>query len=226
MTEFQGKRVLVTYANRYMGPAAAMRFRELGADVIASESPLLDQQSADELVEQAGEVDILIANFAQTPRVSLAEDIKDEDWFALCDSLVHPLMRVVRAFLPQMKARRSGKIIGITSAAPLRAIPTAAAYSTMRGAQNAFIRTVGIEVAPYNVQVNAIGQNYVENDTYYPDELIRTDAFQQQLKALVPTQRVASGYETANLAAFLASEDNTHIVGQIIPFAGGWVTST
>lgn len=226
MSQLTGKKVVVTNATGFMGPAIVKRFRELGAEVYASGSRLQDQQSVDELVAEAVETDILIANFNQTPRVCYAEDIQDEDWFTLCNSFVHPLMRVVRAFLPQMKERRSGKIIGLQSAAPLRGIPTAASYCTMRGAQNAFIRAVGLEAAHYNVQVNAIAQNYVENDTYYPKELIHSEAFQEQLKTLVPTQKVADGVETAELAAYLASDYCTHMVGQVLPFAGGWATNT
>jgi 2-keto-3-deoxy-L-fuconate dehydrogenase len=226
MFDMKGKKVVVTDAKDYMGPAMVKRFTELGAEVIACETLLRDQKSVDDLVARAGEIDILIANFNQTPRVSMAEDIKDEDWFLLCDSLVHPLMRVVRAFLPQMKARKSGKIVAVTSASALRAIPTASAYTTMRGAQNAFIQTVGGEVAPFNVQVNAIAQNYVENETYYPAAVIKTEEFQDQLKQIVPTQKVAAGSASADLAVYLASDSNVHIVGQVIPFAGGWATST
>ena len=224
--KFETKKVLVTTANRYMGPAIATRFAEDGANVIRSDDRLLDQTSVDKLVQSTGEIDILIANFAEPPRTAPVDQISDEDWFKLFDTLVHPLMRTVRAFSKGMKARGKGKIIAVTSAAPLRGIPNTAGYCAARGAQNAFVRAVGVELAKSNIQVNAIAQNYVSNDTYYPDEFVANEKFQDHLKAFVPTKKVANGEETAELAVYLASDKCTHLVGQVIPFSGGWATTT
>jgi 2-keto-3-deoxy-L-fuconate dehydrogenase len=222
MSTLNGKRVVVTCADIYMGPAVSERFRELGAEVLTSESSLLDQVNVDSLLEEAGEVDILIANLAGTPHIASVDEIEDDDWFTLCDRLLHPLMRLLRAFLPQMKARRAGKIVAITSAAGLRTVPEMASYSTMRAAQNSLIRTAAVEAAPFNVQINAIAQNYVASETYFPEELINNPEFIKQVSSVLPTQRIAAGSATADLAAFLASDANTHIVGHAVPFAGGW----
>ena len=145
--KFSGKRVLVTCCEQYMGPAVALAFKNEGAEVLTSENSLLDQNSVDALLESAGKVDILIANFAEPPRTSSVEKIEDADWFTLFDKLVHPLMRIVRGVIPQMKERNSGKIIAVTSAGPLRGIPNTTGYCAARGAQNAFIRAAGLELA-------------------------------------------------------------------------------
>jgi 2-keto-3-deoxy-L-fuconate dehydrogenase len=220
-----GKRALVTCAEQYMGPAIIHAFQDEGAELIISKKTLLDQKSVDELVEGAGRVDILVANFAEPPRTSPVENIVDADWMILFDKLVHPLMRIIRSVVPQMKSRNAGKIIAVTSAGPLRGIPNTTAYCAARGAQNAFIRAAGLELAKFNIQVNAIAQNYVRNNTYYPDEMVETERFQQHLNQFVPTKKVAEGFETAELALYLASERCTHMVGQIIPLAGGWTTT-
>jgi 2-keto-3-deoxy-L-fuconate dehydrogenase len=123
-----------------------------------------------------------------------------------------------------MKERGHGKIVAVTSAAPLRGIPFASAYCAARGAQNAFIKGVGLELAKFGVQVNGIGQNYIENDTYYPPDLMQDERFIQVLNTQVPTKKVGSSLETAKLAAYLADPDVRHVVGQIIPLAGGWTT--
>ena len=221
-----GKRALVTFADSYMGPVIADRFDAEGADVVRDHSPLRDRAAVEAMVAAAGEIDILVANTAEPPHPTDVESIEDEDWAALFDKLTHPLMRVVRAVVPQMKERQSGKIIAITSAAPLRGIPKVSGYCAARGAQNAFIRAVGLELAKHNVQANAIAQNYVANNVYYPDEMITTDRFAQHLDRLVPTKRVAPSEETAELAVYLAGAYSTHVVGQVIPFAGGWATTT
>lgn len=207
-----------------MGPAIETLFRAEGADLITSTDPLLDQASVDRLVGEAGNVDILVANFAEPPRADAVDNIKDEDWHRLFDTLVHPLMRIVRAVTPGMIDRNRGKIVAVTSAAPLRGIPYNTAYCTARGAQNAFIRAAGLELARHNIQVNAIAQNYVRNDTYYPESLFQNEKFLKNVNRLVPAKRVAESSETAELALFLSSDGCNHLVGQIVPLAGGWVT--
>lgn len=220
-----GKRALITCADQYMGPAIQQRFEAEGAELITSENPLLDQESVDELVETADRVDILVANFAEPPRTAPVDSISDADWHLLFDKLVHPLMRIVRAVVPQMKARQSGKIVAVTSAAPLRGIPNTSGYCAARGAQNAFVRATGLELAKFNIQVNAIAQNYVRNNTYYPDDIFQNEKFLQHLRSMVPSKRVAESSETAELALFLVSEGCNHLVGQIVPMAGGWATN-
>lgn len=223
--EFKNKRVVVTDSDHYMGPVAVEHFSALGANVLAWPHPLDSPEAIESLLKEAGDTDIVIANFGTTPRPNKVENITDEDWLSLCEGLLHPFMRVIRAFAKPMKARGQGKIVAITSASPLRAIYGASAYSAMRGAQNAFVRSAGSELARAGVQLNAIAQNYVENEAYYPPERLESPKFQEELKQ-VPAGRCAPAQETANLMSFLASEQNTHIVGQAIPFAGGWATNT
>ena len=215
---------LISAADSYMGPAIAARFSELGIDVIKGESGQNSDAYCRRLVAASGHIDILVANLALPPHSTPVQDINDDDWQALFDALVHPLMYLVRAVTPQMLARKSGKIIAVTSAAPLKGIPNNGAYCAARGAQNGFIKAVGLELARSNIQVNAIAQNYINNDTYYPDQLLQNEKFIQHVQKNVPTNRVGDAAETAELAAYLASENCRHVVGQIIPLAGGWVT--
>ena len=139
------------------------------------------------------------------------------------DALVHPTMRFVRAALPQMIERRAGKIIVVTSAAPLRATPQSDAYSAARAAQNAYVQTVGADVARHNVQINAIAQAYVESVDAFQRDTWESDALQRQLRH-VPARRIAEAWEQAELVTFLASRSSDFIGGQIVPYAGGWAT--
>lgn len=218
------KRVLITCTDQYMGPAIEALFRQEGAELTTSSDPLLDQSSVDALVSESGDLDVLVANLAEPPRSASVDRIDDNDWQVLFDKLVHPLMRIVRAVTPGMKERGGGKIVAVTSAAPLRGIPNNSAYCAARGAQNAFVRAAGLELAKFNIQFNAIAQNYVRNDTYYPESLFQNEKFLQNVQQFVPSKRVAESSETAEMALFLVSDGCSHLVGQIIPFAGGWVT--
>ena len=215
---------LITCADKYMGEAVRQKFESLGIRVIPGPSPMTTEAEVDELLSRAGEIDILVANLAEPPMTGPVQKIENGDWNKLFDSLVHPLMYLVRAVTPQMLERRSGKIIAITSAAPLKGIANNAAYCAARGAQNGFIKAVGLELARSNIQVNAIAQNYISNNTYYPDDILDNEKFLDHLKRNVPTNRIGAANETAELAAYLANEQCRHMIGQVIPLAGGWVT--
>lgn len=222
----KGRRVLVTSADRYMGPAIVELFESEGALVTAALCDLREPEAADDMIRDARDPDVVVANLAEPPRLAPVSDIRDEDWHALFDALVHPLMRIARAALPAMIARRSGKIVAMTSAAPLRGVPKGAGYCAARGAQNAFVRAAGLESARHNVQINAIAQNYVENNTYFTEEMLADENLLARMKNAVPSGRLAKGSESAELALFLASDKSDFLVGQVIPFAGGWATTT
>lgn len=216
-----GKCVVVTDANEFMGPAVTSLFREEGAEVIADSRDLKPRHAADELISMAGRVDVLIANLSIANPRALAHETTDTQWEDVFDRLVHPLHRLCRAVLPQMIARRSGKIVVVGSAAALRGTPRRSCYGAARGAQHAYVRSLGVEVAPHNIQVNATGQNFVENPTYFPPEVIGTPQLQARL-ADVPAGRLATGREAAAFILFLAGPESDFFCGQIFPYAGGW----
>ncbi len=219
----QGKRVLVTDCKEFMGPAIVELFSEEGADVVADARDLTQPGSAAALIDETGHIDVLVANLAAVnPRTSVA-DTSDEQWHSVFDRLVHPLHHLVRGVVPQMLARRKGKIVVMGSASALRGMPDWSAYSAARGAQLAFVQAVGIEVARSNVQINAIAQTFIDNPSYFSAEYQQTEEFAERMKGL-PIGRLATGREDAALALFLASDESDFFVGQTFPFAGGWVT--
>lgn len=224
MRRLAGKRVLVTQANDYMGPATVELFTREGADVIADTGELTDPNHADALINATGPVDVLIANLASSNFAGIATDaLPDDTWHTAFDIMVHPLHRLVRAVLPQMLERRSGKIIVYGSAVALKGAKTVAAYSAARAAQVGYVQSVGVEVAPSNIQINLIAQNYVENPVYYPPELQDNERFQASLRRQVPLGRLATAEEDAQFALFLSTSESDFFVGQAIPFSGGWV---
>ena len=221
-TRLAGKRILITQADDYMGPAFSAMFREHGAEVIEDRSDLTEPSAAAAAVESAGHIDVLVANLAARAHGGKGIlEISDDIWHDMFDIMVHPLHRLVQAALPAMIERRSGKIIVVGSATGLKALPGASAYSAARTAQVGYVRTVGAEVAPHNVQINLIAQNFVENPIYFSEKFQETDMFKQMISG-VPAGRLASAGEDAMLAVFLASNESDFFVGQSIPFSGGW----
>jgi len=219
-----GKRILVTQADCFMGPAICEALSQHGAIVIANTDPLTEAGAAAAAVSAAGEVDVLVANLAILAPTSLATESTEAEWRDTFAALVDPLPRLFRAVLPQMIERRAGKILVIGSASALRGLKRTSTYSAARGAQLAYVQSVGVEVALHNVQVNAIAQNFVENPTYFPAEVQANPRFQDRLKREVPLGRLVSAKEDAAFAAYLCSEAANCFVGQVFPVCGGWVT--
>ena len=219
-----GKRVLVTQSREFMGPALCEAFAAHGAAVIADDRALAAPGVAEDAVRVADHVDVLIANLAIPAPSTRAHEVTDEEWRSVFAHLVDPLPRLFRAVLPQMMARRAGKIVVMGSATAFRGQKRTSTYAAARGAQVAYVRAVGVEVAPANVHVNLIAQNFVENPTYYPPEVQALPAFQDRLKREVPIGRLATREEDALFAVFLASSEVNFFVGQSFPFSGGWIS--
>ena len=217
-----GKRVLVTQAENYMGPATIELFSEHGADVIADNRDLTQPGATEDLIEATGHIDILVANLAANANLGLmAVDTGDDVWQQAFDIMVHPLHRLCRAVLPDMYQRGAGKIVVYGSATGVKALEGVSAYASARSAQVGYVRNVGSEAARHNVQINLIAQNFVENPIYFPPEFTQTPEF-KQLLTQVPIGRLATGREDALFALFLASDESDFFVGQSIPFSGGW----
>lgn len=219
-----GKRVLITQASEFMGPVLIEAFAEYGATVIGDDRPLADPAAAEDAVRRAGRVDVLIVNLGVPAPSTRAHEVADAEWRHVFAHMVDPLPRLMRAVLPQMLERQAGKVVVMGSATALRGQKRTSTYAAARGAQLSYVRAVGTEVAPSNVQVNLIAQNFVENPMYYGPEVQALPAFQERLKREVPVGRLGTAREDALFAVFLASSEVNFIAGQGISFSGGWVT--
>ncbi|MBK7463606.1 MAG: SDR family oxidoreductase [Betaproteobacteria bacterium] len=205
-----GKRILITHADQFMGPVLCEVFARQGATVIADTSPLLAADAPAELVAATGKIDVLVANLAMPAPTTAATEVSEDEWHDAFAVLVHPLARC---------GRRSrglhGRGLGMKRAST---------YSAARGAQLAYVQAIGVEVAPHNVQVNAIAQNFVDNPTYFPADVQANPRFQERLKREVPLGRLVGADEDAEFAAYLCSDSANCFVGQVFPVCGGWVT--
>ncbi len=217
-----GKRVVVTQCDDYMGPATLELFRDEGAILFPDRRDLRGPDAANALIAEAGVVDVLIANLAATEhayRPVLETD--DALWDHMFDMMVHPLYRLCAAVLPQMYARRSGKIVVYGSASALRFVGDMTAYAAARSAQHGYVRQVAGEAAEHNVQVNAIAQGFTDNPTYFSAEFQNSELFEKLISAC-PMGRLGSGREDAEVALFLASDESDFLIGAELPFVGGW----
>ena len=247
-----GKIALITNVSHFMGPAITEEFcregasvalhdrdeaavkpyaviaERLGRDVLSLTGDLSRSGEAERAVEAVvarfGRLDVLVNNNAHPPSGSPVEDITDAAWREMMARLLDEPFFCLRAALRVMKPAGRGKIINMSSAAAFPGLPHYAAYTAARAGVNGLTKAVGREVAGAGIQVNAIAQNYVENPTYFPPALTGDPVRLARMVQNIPAGRLARSEESARLAVYLASEDADFFVGQVIPFAGGWVT--
>ncbi|OUM88518.1 MAG: hypothetical protein BAA01_05305 [Bacillus thermozeamaize] len=240
---------LITNAGDYMGPATVKEFQREGAilyvhgkdggkvremlerfEVDLSAISLLEadigspdgaQKIAEKVSGEKGRIDVLVNVNSHPPGGSLVHETEEAFWRSMFHRLVDELFFMCKAVLPFMIEARRGKIVNFTSSAGVRGMPKYATYSAARFAANGFTQALGREVARYNIQVNAIAQNYVENPQYYPDELIANPEILAKIQQKIPLGRLAKGWESARLAVFLASEESDFLCGEVIRFTGG-----
>jgi 2-keto-3-deoxy-L-fuconate dehydrogenase len=174
------------------------------------------------VVADAGQVDVLLLHLALPAPATAAQDIGDAEWRSVFAHMVDPMPRLVAAVLPQMLARKSGRILLMGSAAALRGQKRTGSYSAARGAQLAYMQSVALELAPHNIQFNAIAQNFVANPTYFPPSVQANPRFQERLAREVPLGRLVGADEDALFAAYLCSPAAACFVGQVFPVSGGW----
>ena len=247
-----GKVALITNVSHFMGPAITEEFcregaavalhdrdeaavepyaliaERLGRDVLSLAGDLSRSGEAERAVEAVvarfGRLDILVNNNAHPPSGSPVEDITDAAWREMMARLLDEPFFCLRAAVRVMRPAGRGKIINMSSAAAFPGLPNYAAYTAARAGVNGLTKAVGREVAGAGIQVNAIAQNYVENPTYFPPALTGDPVRLARMVKNIPAGRLARSEESARLAVYLASEDADFFIGQVIPFAGGWVT--
>ncbi|HTG11674.1 MAG TPA: SDR family oxidoreductase [Candidatus Eisenbacteria bacterium] len=247
-----GKIALITNVSAFMGPAITEEFCREGAsvalhdrdeaaikpyaliaerldrDVLSITGDLSRSGEAERAVEAVvarfGRLDVLVNNNAHPPSGSPVEQITDAAWREMQSRLLDEPFFCLRAALRVMRPAGRGKIINMSSAAAFPGLPNYAAYTAARAGVNGLTKAVGREVAGAGIQVNAIAQNYVENPTYFPPALTGDPVRLARMVKNIPAGRLARSEESARLAVYLASEDADFFIGQVIPFAGGWVT--
>ena len=215
-----GKRVLITQADAFMGPVLCEVFAEQGAEVIASADELVEADAAERVVRAAGHIDVVVANLAIKAPSTAALEVADAEWRDVFAALVDPLPRLVRAAAPAMIERRAGKILVMGSAAALRGMKRASTYSAARGAQLAWVQAVGVEMAPHNVQVNAIGPTYFETELTRP--LFEDPERHDFITRRTPMGRWGQPHELAGAVIFLASAASDYVTGHTLMVDGGW----
>lgn len=130
----------------------------------------------------------------------------------------------LQAVLPPMLEQRDGQVLVITSAAGARPTPGAALYSSARAGANMLVRNVAAEVASSNVQVNAVGTNFMDFPEFLRANRIHDDPERRaKVEAQVPMGRLGTMEEFAHCCATFLDGTSRFTTGQFLAYAGGWI---
>jgi 2-keto-3-deoxy-L-fuconate dehydrogenase len=161
---------------------------------------------------------VLIANLAFSYYRGGVLELSDSEIERTFCRLVYPLHRLIRAVLPQMLARQHGKIVVVGSASALRGRAGISLYAAARGAQHAYVCNVAVESAPH-VQINSVGQTFVENPSYFPDPTSNRRV--QTAHRTSPRGAARNWPGISQLVLFLAGSESVFFFGQVISFFMG-----
>ena len=235
------RRVLITGASGGIGRAAAIAFgatgasvwigyaqhadaaqqtasavREAGGEATPICFDVTDRAAIDAALTQIGAVDVLV-NAAGVMRNALFAFAEPADWEDPLRVNVAGAMNVSRAVVRSMLSARSGVIINIGSIAGTRASPGQAGYSASKGAIVALTRSLGAELAPRGIRVNAVIPGLIS--TGMATRLDRRAV--ADYMARIPSGRMGDPAEVAATIVFLASDAAKYIIGQSIVVDGG-----
>lgn len=236
------KKVLVTGASRGIGRAIATAYAAAGYDVymtclhsedvlraLAKELTEAYGVSASVFIGDMGEVsfveevfrhipalDVLINN-AGISYVGLLSDMSVSEWQRVMNTNLNAVFYTCRLAIPLMLSKKNGRIINISSVWGNVGASMEAAYSASKGGVNSLTKALAKELAPSNIQVNAIACGAIDTDM----NKVFSDEDLQNLQAEIPADRLGTVAEVAGLALQLA-EAPAYLTGQIITLDGGW----
>jgi 3-oxoacyl-[acyl-carrier protein] reductase len=172
-----------------------------------------------ELVHDWGGIDILVNNAAINRGDNFATTT-DRAWDEVIDTNVGSLFAVTKPIYKQMIRQRSGSILNITSIGAIRALPTSVHYATSKAAMIGFTKCLSREAGTFGVKVNAIAAGIFDTDLAQalPERLLQMHDF------WTSAGRLGRPEELAEYAAFMVSDRNSFMNGEVVIVDGGAVT--
>jgi 2-dehydro-3-deoxy-D-gluconate 5-dehydrogenase len=168
---------------------------------------------------ELGGVNILVNNAGN---VSLSGGVlqeKPEDWDKVIETQLNAVFLLSKLAARSMLGRKSGKIINIGSMYSFFGSGLIPSYSAAKGAIVQLTKSMAIELAPYNIQVNAIAPGWIESDMTAP---VHTMPLNDEILARTPAGRWGQPEEVAGTAVYLASRASDFVTGATIPVDGGY----
>lgn len=248
LTSYKNKSVIVTGATKGIGKGIALNFAKQGAKVLlvsrsieAGEIVVAELKSegftdvfymaadvssenemqvvADYANTRLGVVDCICVNAGIYPDKKI-EDMSGEDWDLVSNTNLKGTFITVKTLLPLMKKSEHGRVILTSSiTGPVTGYPGWSHYGATKAGQLGFMRTAAIELAKYNITINAVLPGNIMTEGL-------ADLGEKYLKKMadsIPLKRLGTVDDIANTVMFLASKEASYITGQAIVIDGGQI---
>jgi 3-oxoacyl-[acyl-carrier protein] reductase len=239
MAEFcslEGRTALVTGGSRGIGRAIAAELANAGAQVVigyrsgvdeaeglateigcrAVQADVSDPDEAKMLVEEAGEVDVLVNNAGVT-RDGLLVRMPDDDWRAVLDTNLGGTFNTCRAASRGMMKRRSGAIVNVSSVVGVHGNPGQTNYAASKAGVIGFTKALARELGSRGVRANVVAPGYIS--TRLTNEL--PEELRQTMLANTPLGRFGDPEDIAGAVRFLCSDAAAFVTGEVLLVDGG-----
>ena len=251
MLKLKNKTAIVTGARRGMGRTHALVLAKAGAKVMVSDISEEDcQKVVDEIkkeggeaqafkcdvskkeevekmiketVEKFGRVDILVNN-AGICQFKPFLELSEEEWDRTLDINLKGYFLCAQAAAKEMAKQKSGVIINVASVAMGQqgiGFPNIAHYCASKGGIIGMTEALAVELAAYNIRVNAVSPGMIE--TPMIDPMKQDVKVIEGILARVPMHRTGRPEEVSNLVLFLASDESSYMTGSTVVVDGGWL---
>ena len=227
----EGANVVIADVDKDEGEKVAQMIREMGRDCLAVKCDVSNVQEVEDMVEKTmqklGRIDILVNNAGVSSMAAMVE-LEEKDWDFNMDINAKGQFLCSRAVAKHMIKQKSGKIINNASLAAKRGARFLAHYSASKFAVLGLTYTMAIELAPYNITVNAVCPGIVETDMIRREwkwegdiRGMTPEEVRDEYLAEIPLGRLCQPEDVAGAVAFLASKDADYLTGQSINVNGG-----
>jgi 3-oxoacyl-[acyl-carrier protein] reductase len=211
------------HTNDAAAEEAAAAIRAMGRRVVTYRASVADRPAMKRVVQEVladfERIDILVNN-AAVNRPDMFLTMSDKAWDEVMGVNLNGLFNVTKPVFKHMARRRYGRILNISSIAGIRSVPTSVHYATSKAAVIGFTKMLAREGAAFGVLVNAIAAGIFNTDlgNTLPDR------FRETYEMWCSVGRLGTPQEVGELAAFLVSDRNAYMNGEVIILDGGTVT--
>jgi len=246
----EGKVAVVTGASRGLGEAIAIGYANAGADLVVAArneeglnrvahrieeigrsalvsiadvtQPVQCQQMVDRALARFGRIDILVNNAGRPLVAGPLIDLAEAEWDEVIRANLTSVFYCCKAVGKVMVARRSGKVINMSSQFGIVGYPTRSAYAASKAGVIMLTKVLALEWAPYGIKVNALAPTHLETPTN--SARIQQESFQREHLPRIPLGHYGRWEDVIGAAVYLASPASDMVTGHTLTIDGGWTS--